>query len=67
MYGLRKFYNMLVDGFHPLKLILSASKIPACKLAKFLALSLIVNNSFHLSGEILEQDSSFFMGTFDMD
>ena len=75
MYGLSKVYKKLVDGFHPLKPILSASKTPACELAKFLPITLSpisiyensVNNSFRLSSEILEQDSSLFMRTFDVD
>ena len=56
MYGLSKVYKKLVDGFQLLKPIVPALKTPACKLAKFLAITLspisiyenTLNDSFDL-------------------
>ena len=75
MYGLSKVHKKLVDGSPPLRPILSALKTPAYKLAKFLVPLLCsttvneysVKDSFHFSSEILEQDSSLYMGSLDVD
>lgn len=63
-----------MDGFQTLKHILSFPKTPACKLTKFLVVTVspifiyenTVDDSFHLPNETLEQDSSLFMGSFDL-
>ena len=75
MYELSKVHKKLVEGSPPLRPILSALKTPAYKLAKFLVplLSFVtvneysVKDSFHFSSEILEQNSSLYMGSLDVD
>ena len=60
-----------MDVFASLRLILSALKIPAYKLVKLIVPNVSpitineysVKDSFHFSSEILEQDSSLFMGS----
>ena len=64
-----------MDGFLPLRPILSALETPAYKIARFLVpvLSSVninectVKKWFHFVGEILEQDSSLFKGSLSVD
>ena len=75
MYGLSKVHKKLTDDLPHLRLILSALKTHAYKLAQFLVLNFScitineysVKDSFHLLSEILEQDSDFFMRSLDLD
>ena len=75
MYGLCKVHKTCVDGCPTFRTILSALQTPTYKLEKYLVSNLeplttnkfIVKNSFNLATEILEQNSSNFMGCLDID
>ena len=74
MYGSCKVHKC-VDGCPPFRPILSALRTPTYKLAKYLVpiLESLPNNkytvkdSFNFATEIVEQDSSNFMGSLDID
>ena len=75
MYGSCKVYKKCVDGYSPFRPILSALQTPTYKLAKYLVpiLEALTNNkytikeSFNFATEIVEQNSSDFMGSFTME
>ena len=75
MHGFCKVRNKCVDGGPPFIPLLSALKTPTYKLAKYLILILepltnnkyTVKDSFNFATEIVEQDSSNFMGSLDID
>ena len=75
MYGLSKVHKKFLDGFLPLRTILSAFKRSGYIFTKFLVpiLSSVTINEytvidwFHFSSEILEQSSSLFQGSLDVD
>ena len=75
MYGSCKVYKKCVDGYSRFRPILSALQTPTYKLAKYLGpiLEPLTNNkytvkdSFNFATEIVEQDSSNFMGSLDID
>ena len=75
MYGSCKVHKKCVDGCPPFRPILSALQTPTYKLAKYLVPILeplttnkyTVKDSFKFATEIVEQDSSNFMGSLDID
>ena len=75
LYGLCKVHKAIVDICPPFRPILSAIGTPTYRLAKFLVPrltsitynELTVQDSFHFAKEILEQDSSLYMGSLDVD
>ena len=68
-------HKKCVDDCLPFRPVLSALQTPTCKLAKYLVLILepltinkyTVKDSFYFATEIVEQDSSNFMGRLDTD
>ena len=75
IYGSCKVHKKCVDGCPPFRPILSALQTPIYKLAKYLVPTSepLTNNkyavkaSFNFATEIVEQDSSNFMGSLDID
>ena len=75
MHGSCKVHKKCVDGCPPFRPILSALQTPTYKLAKYLVpiLEPLTNNkytvkdSFNIVTETVEQDSSNFMGSLDID
>ena len=75
MYGTCKVHKKCVDGCPPFEPILSALQTPTCKLTKYLVSTLEpltttkyrVKDLFNFANEIVEQDSSNFMGNLDID
>ena len=75
MHGSCKVHKKCVDGYPPFRPILSALQTPTYKLAKYLVpvLEPLTNNkytvkdSLSFTTEIVEQDSSNFMGSLDID
>ena len=75
LYGLCKVHKAIVDVCPPFRPILSAIVTPTYKIAKFLVPILscltinefIVKDSFSFGKEIVKQDSSFYMGSLDVD
>ena len=75
MYGSSKVHKKCVDGCLPFRSILSALQTPTYKLAKYLVpiLEPLTNNKyavkdlFNFATEIVEQDSSNFIGSLDID
>ena len=75
MYGSCKVHKKRVDGCPPSRQILSALQTPTYNLAKYLVsiLEPLTNNkyavkdSFNFTTEIVEQDTSNFMGSLDID
>ena len=74
LYGLCKVHKAIVDICPPFRPILSAIVAPTYKIAKFLVpiLSCLTINEFTVkeyfsfAKEIVEQDSSFYMGSFNV-
>ena len=75
LYGLCKVHKAIVNICPPFRPILSAIGTPTYKIAKFLVpiLSNLTTNeytikdSFSFAKEIVQQDSSFYMGSLDVD
>ena len=75
MYGLCKVQKAIFDTCPPFRLILSAIGIPTYKIAKFLVPVLncltvnefAIKDSFAFAKEIVDQDSSLFMTSLDVD
>ena len=74
MYGSCKVHKKCVNGCPPFRPILSALQTPTYKLAKYLmpileplANKYTTKDSFNFATEIVEQDSSSFMGSLDTD
>ena len=75
MYGSCKVHKKCANGCPPFRPNLSALQTPTYKLAKYLVpiLEPLTNNkyavkdSFNFATEIVEQDSSNFMGSLDID
>ena len=74
MHSSCKVYKNCVSGFPPFRLISSALQTPTYKLVKYLVPILeplitnkyTVKDSFNFASEIVEQDSSSFMGSLDI-
>ena len=75
LYGLCKVHKKIVDRCPPFRPILSAIGTPSYKIAEFLVpkMNFITSNEFTVKDtfcfakEIVEQDSSLFMGSLDVD
>ena len=75
LYGLAKIHKELKDGFPPLRPILSAIGTAPYMIAKFLVPLMAgitcnehtIRNSFEFGKDILQQDSSLYMGSLDVE